>query len=284
MPDTLRDLVVSLSLQTDNFTRNIRSVNKQIQEAESFFKLAAAGVDNLDKSTAGLATHVSSLQQKLALQKEVVDQYSKALTDARDKLTDCFTRQADYANRLADAQNRQTALNNAVVSAALVFENYRITLGDSDQATIAAGQHLAQLQQSYQATSAEVQRLAGQCEALKKATQNAADAVSTGNVNLNKASAAVKTTEEAEDPKSAKQRVRHLVNDLKAVLHSIDQDEVLFRQGSRLAVRPELLDCDYYRMLSGDMAAVNRFRGQYMEQYSWAELTKGSLYFRNGNL
>ena len=90
--------------------------------------------------------------------------------------------------------------------------------------------------------------------------------------------------EEAEDPKSAKQRVRNLVNDLKAVLHSIDQDEVLFRQGSRLAVRPELLDCDYYRMLSGDMAAVNRFRGQYMEQYSWAELTKGSLYFRNGNL
>ena len=30
MSETLRDLVVSLSLQTDNFTRNIRSVNKQI--------------------------------------------------------------------------------------------------------------------------------------------------------------------------------------------------------------------------------------------------------------
>ena len=27
MSETLRDLVVSLSLQTDNFTRNIRSVN-----------------------------------------------------------------------------------------------------------------------------------------------------------------------------------------------------------------------------------------------------------------
>ena len=48
MAEPLRDLVVSLSLNTENFTRNIRSVNKQIQEAESYFKLAAAGLDNGD--------------------------------------------------------------------------------------------------------------------------------------------------------------------------------------------------------------------------------------------
>ena len=35
MSETLRDLVVSLSLNSDNFTRNIKSINKQIQEAES---------------------------------------------------------------------------------------------------------------------------------------------------------------------------------------------------------------------------------------------------------
>ena len=44
MSETLRDLVVSLSLQTDNFTRNIRSVQKQIAEAESQFRLAAAAI------------------------------------------------------------------------------------------------------------------------------------------------------------------------------------------------------------------------------------------------
>ena len=71
MPETLRDLVVSLSLQSDNFTRNIRSVNKQIQEAESFFKLAAAGVENFEQSTAGLDARLSTLQQKLSLQREV---------------------------------------------------------------------------------------------------------------------------------------------------------------------------------------------------------------------
>ena len=118
MPETLRDLVVSLSLQSDNFTRNIRSVNKQIQEAESFFKLAAAGVENFDKSTEGLSSRLSTLQQKLSLQKEVVDQYQRALQAARDKLQECYDRQGDYANRLADAQTRQATLNDVVRQAA----------------------------------------------------------------------------------------------------------------------------------------------------------------------
>lgn len=86
--------------------------------------------------------------------------------------------------------------------------------------------------------------------------------------------------EDETDSKSAKQRIRNLVNDLKVTLHSVGADEVLIRKGSRMAIRPDLLDCDYYRMLQGDMAAVNAFHGQYMEQYSWAEITKGSLYFQ----
>ena len=56
-------------------------------------------------------------------------------------------------------------------------------------------------------------------------------------------------------------------------------EDVLIRKGNTMAIRPEKLDCDYYRMLEGDMAAVNAFRGLYMEQYSWAEITKGSLVF-----
>ena len=115
MPDTLRDLVVSLSLQTDNFTRNIRSVNKQIQEAESYFKLASAGVEGFEHTAQGLTAHLSTLQQKLNLQKEVVDQYSRALQAARDKLGECYTRQEDYANRLDSARQKQADLGEQMV-------------------------------------------------------------------------------------------------------------------------------------------------------------------------
>ena len=61
MSETLRDLVVSLSLNSDNFTRNIKSINKQIQEAESAFRMASAGVENFETTTAGLSSKLSTL-------------------------------------------------------------------------------------------------------------------------------------------------------------------------------------------------------------------------------
>ena len=82
------------------------------------------------------------------------------------------------------------------------------------------------------------------------------------------------------DMKSAKQRLRNLVSDLKTTLLSVGFGDVLIRQGSSLAIRKSMVDCDYFRMLAGDMDAVNAFRGEYMEQYSWAELTKGILHFQ----
>ena len=49
----MRELVVALSLDSDNFSRNLRTINQQIKEAESTFKLAGAGV--LAVSTLGLS-------------------------------------------------------------------------------------------------------------------------------------------------------------------------------------------------------------------------------------
>lgn len=82
-----------------------------------------------------------------------------------------------------------------------------------------------------------------------------------------------------ENMKKVKQNIRNLISDMKGTLHQIGMDDVLIRRGTSLALRTELLDCDYLRMIGGDMEAVNSYRGEYMEQYSWAELTKGSLEF-----
>lgn len=82
------------------------------------------------------------------------------------------------------------------------------------------------------------------------------------------------------DLKLTKNRIRVLVSDLKTSLEQVGQEELLIRRSGNLAVRRDLLDCDYYRMLDGDAAALNSFDGQYMQQYPWAELTSGRLYFR----
>ena len=84
---------------------------------------------------------------------------------------------------------------------------------------------------------------------------------------------------DVDDMKNAKHRVRNYISDLRETLKEIKMEDVLIRRTNNIAIRTELLDCDYYRMLEGDMAAVNAFRGEYMTNYSWAELTAGNLYF-----
>ena len=82
------------------------------------------------------------------------------------------------------------------------------------------------------------------------------------------------------DMNAAKHRVRNLVSDLRATLREIGMEGLLIRERRQLALRLNLLDCDYYRMLSGDMSAVNSYGGEYMVDYSWAELTSGRLHFQ----
>ena len=195
MAETLRDLVVSLSLQTDNFTRNIKSVNKQIAEAESQFKLAAYGVEGFERSATGLATQLSTLERRLSLQKDAVTQYERALSAANDKLQECFSRQNDYAQRLTDAKTAQQALKEQVAAAAQQVRTYSATLGENDSATIAAKANLDALKAEYRNSCAEVKKLTGQNTALKKTTQNAADAVTDATTKLNTAQAAVRSTQ-----------------------------------------------------------------------------------------
>ena len=82
------------------------------------------------------------------------------------------------------------------------------------------------------------------------------------------------------DLQAAKTRIRRLISDLKATLQGIGMDDVLIRTRRQIAIRRDRVDCDYYRMLEGDPAAINAWHGEYMVDYCWAEMTTGRLYFR----
>ena len=73
--------------------------------------------------------------------------------------------------------------------------------------------------------------------------------------------------------------LRVLTNDLRETLASIGMEGALVRDHGQWAVEPDLLDCDYYRMLAGDPEAIEAFQGEYMRQYSWAEVTAAKLHF-----
>ena len=75
--------------------------------------------------------------------------------------------------------------------------------------------------------------------------------------------------------------IRDAISYLRATLAEIGMGDVLIRERRQIAVRRSLIDCDYYRMLEGNIAAVNTYRGEYMPEYSWAETTAARLEFQH---
>ena len=53
---------------------------------------------------------------------------------------------------------------------------------------------------------------------------------------------------------------------------------ILVREGNRRAIRVDQVECDLYRILSGDQEAARLYGGQYLQEYSWAEGRNGQLY------
>ena len=81
-------------------------------------------------------------------------------------------------------------------------------------------------------------------------------------------------------PHNASQRSYYqtIVADLRSALASVQADDVLVKAWNSLAVNPDLLDCDSYRFLEGDPAAINAYRNDYLPSYSWAEFSVGAFH------
>lgn len=88
--------------------------------------------------------------------------------------------------------------------------------------------------------------------------------------------------EDNTNQKNTQAQLRILISDLRHTLGNIGMEDLVIRRRGQVAVMTDRLDCDYYHMLEGDMDAVNAYRGEYMAQYSWAELTAGQLAWEYG--
>ena len=77
--------------------------------------------------------------------------------------------------------------------------------------------------------------------------------------------------------RSMQKQMDVVVRSLRATLREYGIAHILKMQGGDMWVVPQELDCDLYRFLKGDPQAVNAYRGEYMNAYSWANFTEGHL-------
>ena len=189
MAEALRDMVVSLSLNSDNFSANLRSINQQLKEADSQFKLAASGVTNFENTAAGAQAQLASLQQKFQLQQQAVQQYERALEAAKGKLETSVQTHEKLAAKLDTARQRHADLCQQVdkLTADLREAEEAGPKGTDAYAEMEA--ELERLKSEYAASGQEVQKLEGQLSRSENAMRRNADAVTKANTNLNNARA-----------------------------------------------------------------------------------------------
>lgn len=101
-------------------------------------------------------------------------------------------------------------------------------------------------------------------------------------VNLNGASCSASELcavlwEDAADSHSLKSNLRNIALELNRILGTCNAKDVFIHRKNFYAVDKTKIDCDYYKFLDYDAGAVNSYKGEYMKQYSWAEITHSFL-------
>lgn len=73
-----------------------------------------------------------------------------------------------------------------------------------------------------------------------------------------------------------------IVKELVSVLERVGAEKMLKRGLNSYAVDTDMFFCDYYEYEKENATPeeLNRFQGEYMKQYSWAEITLANLYWK----
>ena len=77
-------------------------------------------------------------------------------------------------------------------------------------------------------------------------------------------------------------RTYQVVFILMKTLREAGIEDIIIRNRKEMAIDPTKIECDYYAMLEGDSAALKAFNGEYMSNYSWAEMSLSQLVAKKG--
>lgn len=71
--------------------------------------------------------------------------------------------------------------------------------------------------------------------------------------------------------------IKQLRKDLIDTLRAVGAEDAVISVRGGIGVAPGKFRCDYFDYLAGKPEGVNAYHGEYMQQYSWSEITHGSL-------
>ena len=83
--------------------------------------------------------------------------------------------------------------------------------------------------------------------------------------------------EDAPVTRSLQSNLRNSIHDLSSTFSQAGVENILIKGRNTLTLNRDAIDCDFYDFQRRLPYAVNLYRGEYMAQYSWAEITASAL-------
>ena len=77
--------------------------------------------------------------------------------------------------------------------------------------------------------------------------------------------------------KSLRNQIQAAISEMMKTLKEHDLSDIINKSWNQISVDKSKLNCDYYSMLDMIPSAVNAYCGEYMANYSWAEMTAAAL-------
>jgi two-component SAPR family response regulator len=97
----------------------------------------------------------------------------------------------------------------------------------------------------------------------------------------------VTTSEIAEDVLEKdldKQISKNLSKIIKSMMDDLEKagyPDVIIKQNRQIQINKNRVSCDFYDALNGDVSALNSYHGEYLIDYSWAELSESAARIRS---
>lgn len=148
----------------------IVTFGKQIGLAESRFKLATAGIKDMDTSIAGLSAKLTLLNEKLGIQQKSVAEYENALRGAKEQLQ--AAQQANDPEKIRQA-------SDAVIDAEAALNKAKAAVRETAAEIEKTNKQLATAKSAWTAAGKGLESFGKQCDSVSKAMTTAGRTLST---------------------------------------------------------------------------------------------------------
>lgn len=193
--ESLRDLVVSLSLDSSQFEKNVRLIRNELKKTESEFRQAAAGAENFEKSLKGMRAKAETLKKQLEGQNAIVSQYEGKLAKTNEELANTRFQHERLIKKLEEATRARDENNRKLTQAETALRTLSKAYGANSDEAKRAAEALVEQEQAFEASEDTVRKLSGQIASVEKNVRKAQTAVTSTETALNNANAEIKEME-----------------------------------------------------------------------------------------